>query len=116
MSSKFGYLELADWLARLRRNCDDDSDVLHGWPVMCDDGTAMCAQVVLEKLGFPRPRQYQRVSSLSGGERRRLHLASVLVAAPNVLILDGACVFMSLYALGSHRAAVLQGSCRGLDC
>ncbi len=41
------------------------------------------------QLAFPRPRQFQRVSSLSGGERRRLHLASVLVERPNVLILDG---------------------------
>ena len=32
--------------------------------------------------------QYQRVSSLSGGEKRRLHLLRILMAAPNVLILD----------------------------
>ena len=30
----------------------------------------------------------QRVSSLSGGERRRLHLAAVLAGAPNILMLD----------------------------
>jgi ATP-binding cassette subfamily F protein uup len=29
-----------------------------------------------------------QVESLSGGERRRLHLAAVLASAPNVLILD----------------------------
>lgn len=43
---------------------------------------------VLEKLGFPRARQNQRVGSLSGGERRRLHLATVLLSRPNVLLLD----------------------------
>lgn len=45
-------------------------------------------EVILEKVGFPRARQFQKVESLSGGERRRLHLASVLVERPNVLVLD----------------------------
>lgn len=43
---------------------------------------------LLSKLGFDYPRQQQYVSSLSGGERRRLHLASVLQRKPNFLILD----------------------------
>eukprot|EP00775_Hariotina_reticulata_P003188 gene3188-3466_t len=45
-------------------------------------------EILLEKLGFPRKIQFQKVESLSGGERRRLHLAAVLASAPNVLILD----------------------------
>lgn len=45
-------------------------------------------ETILENVGFPRSRQFQRVESLSGGERRRLHLASVLVERPNVLVLD----------------------------
>jgi len=45
-------------------------------------------EILLEKLGFPRKKQMQKVSSLSGGERRRLHLAAVLAGAPNILILD----------------------------
>eukprot|EP00892_Ulva_mutabilis_P000570 jgi/Ulvmu1/10513/UM064_0051.1 len=43
---------------------------------------------LLSKLGFDYPRQQQYVSSLSGGERRRLHLAAVLQRKPNFLILD----------------------------
>lgn len=43
---------------------------------------------LLRKLGFDYPRQQQYVSSLSGGERRRLHLAAVLQRKPNFLILD----------------------------
>ncbi|KAF6262123.1 P-loop containing nucleoside triphosphate hydrolase protein [Scenedesmus sp. NREL 46B-D3] len=45
-------------------------------------------EILLEKLGFPRKKQFQKVESLSGGERRRLHLAAVLASAPNVLLLD----------------------------
>ena len=41
-----------------------------------------------EHFLFPSTMQYQRVSSLSGGELRRLHLLRVLMTAPNVLILD----------------------------
>ncbi|KAI8472336.1 MAG: P-loop containing nucleoside triphosphate hydrolase protein [Monoraphidium minutum] len=45
-------------------------------------------ETLLERLGFPRKRQFQKVESLSGGERRRLHLAAVLASSPNVLVLD----------------------------
>jgi ATP-binding cassette subfamily F protein uup len=43
---------------------------------------------MLNMLGFPYSRHRQLVSSLSGGERRRLHLACVLAQKPNFLILD----------------------------
>ncbi len=46
------------------------------------------ATQMAEHFLFPSAMQYQRVSSLSGGELRRLHLLRVLMTAPNVLILD----------------------------
>jgi ATP-binding cassette subfamily F protein uup len=43
---------------------------------------------MLEWFLFPRPQQYAYVSSLSGGERRRLYLLKTLIHQPNVLLLD----------------------------
>jgi ATP-binding cassette subfamily F protein uup len=37
---------------------------------------------------FPPEMQYTYVSKLSGGERRRLYLLTVLIKNPNFLILD----------------------------
>ncbi|PFG93945.1 ATP-binding cassette subfamily F protein uup [Saccharopolyspora erythraea NRRL 2338] len=41
-----------------------------------------------ERFGFGKGRQWTPVSDLSGGERRRLQLARLLMAEPNVLVLD----------------------------
>jgi ATP-binding cassette subfamily F protein uup len=48
----------------------------------------MTASQVLERLGFPASRQWTPVGQLSGGERRRLQLTRLLMAEPNVLMLD----------------------------
>jgi ATP-binding cassette subfamily F protein uup len=42
----------------------------------------------MEKFGFSGEQQYTPLSKLSGGEKRRLHLLSVLFLNPNFLILD----------------------------
>ena len=46
------------------------------------------ATMLLEQFLFDSTMQYSPIGKLSGGERRRLFLCRVLMAAPNVLILD----------------------------
>ncbi len=46
------------------------------------------AATLLEHFLFPRSRHYNMVSTLSGGEKRRLHLLRILMTNPNFLILD----------------------------
>lgn len=55
--------------------------------VYTPDGDLSASQMA-ETFLFPSSMQYQKVSSLSGGEMRRLYLLRILMAAPNVLILD----------------------------
>lgn len=55
--------------------------------VYTPDGDLSASQMA-ETFLFPSHMQYQKVSSLSGGEMRRLYLLRILMAAPNVLILD----------------------------
>jgi ATP-binding cassette subfamily F protein uup len=52
------------------------------------DGSKMYAEQFLERFLFPKPQHRMLVSKLSGGERRRLYLLTVLLKNPNVLILD----------------------------
>ena len=52
------------------------------------DGDRVEAAQMLEWFLFPRPMQYARIRSLSGGERRRLYLLRTLIHQPNVLLLD----------------------------
>jgi ATP-binding cassette subfamily F protein uup len=52
------------------------------------DGTKLSASMFMEKFGFSAEQQYTPLSKLSGGEKRRLHLLSVLFVNPNFLILD----------------------------
>lgn len=51
-------------------------------------GKQISAQQLLERFLFSRKKQYDYVEKLSGGERKRLYLCTVLIQNPNFLILD----------------------------
>ncbi len=51
-------------------------------------GGKLTAEQLLERFLFPRPQQQVYYSQISGGERRRLYLLTILMANPNMLILD----------------------------
>ena len=51
-------------------------------------GGSISASQFLELFLFPPDKQYTYLSSLSGGEKKRLHLLTILFRNPNFLILD----------------------------
>ena len=53
-----------------------------------EKGKQLSAGQLLERFLFPRDAHYQYVHKLSGGEKRRLKLLTVLMSNPNFLILD----------------------------
>jgi ATP-binding cassette subfamily F protein uup len=52
------------------------------------DGSKVSAAQFLELFLFSPEKQYTYISKLSGGEKRRLHLLSILFRNPNFLVLD----------------------------
>jgi ATP-binding cassette subfamily F protein uup len=59
-----------------------------GTHVPLANGETLPAHRLAERFGFDGTQQRTPVALLSGGERRRLALLHLLVAAPNVLVLD----------------------------
>lgn len=56
--------------------------------VLSDKERSYTPQQFLQRFLFSPPDQQKRISSLSGGEKCRLHLALTLMSRPNFLILD----------------------------
>lgn len=72
---------------------DDDQRVIEyiketAQDVITKDGDIITAEQMLEQFLFPRPKQWEKIGRLSGGEKRRLYLLKVLMTAPNVIMLD----------------------------
>jgi ATP-binding cassette subfamily F protein uup len=59
-----------------------------GYYIPLKKGRQISASQLLEKFLFDRKKQYDFVDKLSGGERKRLYLCTVLIQNPNFLILD----------------------------
>jgi len=53
-----------------------------------EKGRSLTASQLLERFLFPPKQQYTYVSKLSGGEKKRLYLLTILMSNPNFLILD----------------------------
>lgn len=56
--------------------------------ITLEKGKTLSASQLLERFLFDRNKQYDYVAKLSGGEKRRLHLLTILMKNPNFLILD----------------------------
>lgn len=56
--------------------------------VKFEDGTSIGATQMLNRFLFPPSTQYDYIEKLSGGEKRRLYICTVLMQNPNFLILD----------------------------
>lgn len=76
--------------------------------IVMSDGRKISAYQLLEHFMFSRDLQHSKVKSLSGGERRRLHLLTVLMKNPNFLILDEPTNDLDLLTLTKLEEFLLQ--------
>ncbi len=84
---KFGYYNQEGLLLKTdKRVIDVIRDIAEYIPLQ--KGAKLTAEQLLERFLFPRKQQQVYVSQLSGGEKRRLYLLSILITNPNFLILD----------------------------
>ena len=73
-------------------------DIAEHFPLA--NGATLSASQFLSLFLFPPEQQYTYISKLSGGEKRRLHLLSILFSNPNFLILDEPTNDLDLQTLG----------------
>ncbi len=75
-----------------------------------EKGRQMSAAYFLEKFLFPRDMHYTFVNKLSGGEKRRLKLMTILMKNPNFLILDEPTNDLDIFVM-----SVLEDYLRGFE-
>ncbi|MDB4088139.1 ABC-F family ATP-binding cassette domain-containing protein [Flavobacteriales bacterium] len=64
-----------------------------------EKGKSITAAQLLEKFFFPKDMHYQQVELLSGGEKKRLYLLTILLENPNFLILDEPTNDLDIYTI-----------------
>ena len=92
-----GYLEIGEtikmgYFAQEVPNMDTNQRVIDYVKDIADyvptrEGRITASQM-LERFLFTPDMQYSQIGKLSGGEKKRLYLLSILISSPNVLILD----------------------------
>ena len=73
-------------------------------------GDNVSASQFLQQFGFEPARQYTYVSKLSGGEKRRLYLLTILIKNPNFLILDEPTNDLDILTLQTLEAFLMEFS------
>lgn len=95
---KFGYYHQAGMQLRDdKKVIDAVRDVAEFLPLK--GGKKLTAAQLLEHFLFDRKQQYHQIGTLSGGERRRLYLLTLLMRNPNFLILDEPTNDLDIYTL-----------------
>jgi ATP-binding cassette subfamily F protein uup len=67
--------------------------------IQLEKGQKLTAAQLLERFMFDKKIQWQYVSTLSGGEKKRLYLLTILMRNPNFLILDEPTNDLDVYTL-----------------
>ena len=94
---KIGYLKQEDF------EFDQNMKIIDyirqfGEVVQTINGT-ITATHLLEEFLFSKNQQYMNIATLSGGEKRRLQLLSILITNPNILLLDEPTNDLHIYTL-----------------
>lgn len=71
-------------------------------------GRKMSAAQFLEKFLFPRDMHFNYIEKLSGGEKKRLYLMTILMKNPNFLILDEPTNDLDIFTLGVLEDYLLE--------
>ena len=86
VNTVFGYFDQHTHFDAAQTVYDHINDI--GSHFTCHDGTTLSAAKLLERFLFPSQMLKTPIGNLSGGEKRRLHLVSLLLKNPNFLLFD----------------------------